>query len=53
MLCVQIALRETGMAKLIFPLTFSSQPGALARATPLSLMIERWKRFHSPVKSAE
>jgi len=50
---VQIALRETEMAKLIFPLTFSSQPGALARATPLSLMIERWKRFHSPVKSAE
>jgi hypothetical protein len=50
---VQLALRETGMAKLIFPLTFSSKPGALARATPLSLMIERWKRFYSPVKNAE
>jgi hypothetical protein len=40
---VQDALRETKMAKLIFPLSFSNQPGALARATPLSLMIERWK----------
>jgi hypothetical protein len=50
---VQGALGETGMARLIFPLTFSSQPGALARATPLSLMIERWKRFLSPVKNPE
>ena len=40
---VQDALRETKMERLIFPLGFSNQPGALARATPLSLMIERWK----------
>ena len=48
---VQIALRETGAARLVFPLAFSSEPGALARATPLALMIERWKRFqqgHEP-----
>ncbi len=42
---VQAALRATGSARLTFPLTFSSEPGALARATPLTLMIERWKRF--------
>ena len=42
---VQIALSETGHARLAFPMTFSRQPGALARATPLALMIERWKRF--------
>ena len=41
---VQIALLETGRARLTFPLTFSSQPGPLARVTPLTLMIERWKR---------
>lgn len=41
---VQIALLETGTARLTFPLTFSSQPGLLARVTPLTLMIERWKQ---------
>jgi predicted NAD-dependent protein-ADP-ribosyltransferase YbiA (DUF1768 family) len=45
---VQIALRDTGSARLVFPLTFSRDPGALGRVTPLALMIERWKRFHSP-----
>lgn len=44
---VQIALRATGAARLVFPLTFSGEPGALARITPLTLMIERWKRFRS------
>jgi hypothetical protein len=43
---VQIALLETRMARLMFPLTFSSQPGPLARVTPLTLMIERWKQRH-------
>ena len=43
---VQVALNQTGTARLIFPLTFSRDPGALARVTPLTLMIERWKRFH-------
>jgi hypothetical protein len=46
---VQIALCETGSARLAFPLTFSNEPGALARVTPLTLMIERWKRCHSPM----
>ena len=46
---VQIALRETGSTRLVFPLTFSKEPGALARVTPLALMIERWKRFGSPM----
>ena len=46
---VQIALRETGSARLVFPLTLSSEPGTLARVTPLTLMIERWKRFRSPI----
>ena len=41
---VQIALLETGTARLTFPLTFSGHPGPLARVTPLTLMIERWKR---------
>ena len=41
---VQIALLETGTARLTFPLTFNSHPGPLARVTPLALMIERWKR---------
>ena len=27
----------------MFPLMFSDQPGALARVTPITLMIERWK----------
>ena len=44
---VQIALRDTGSARLVFPLAFSKRPGALARVTPLTLMIERWKRFLS------
>lgn len=44
---VQMALRETATARLIFPLTFADQPGALARVTPVTLMIERWKQFHS------
>jgi hypothetical protein len=43
---VQVALSQTRTAKLIFPLTFSLAPGVLARVTPLTLMIERWKRFH-------
>lgn len=42
---VQVALRETRVARLVFPLTVSGEPGALARVTPLTLMIERWKRF--------
>ena len=42
---VQSALRDTGSARLVFPLTFSSEPGPLARTTPLTLMIERWKRY--------
>jgi hypothetical protein len=46
---VQIALCETGSARLVFPLAFSNEPGALARVTPLTLMIERWKRCHSPI----
>ena len=46
---VQIALCETGSARLVFPLAFSKEPGALARVTPLTLMIERWKRCHSPI----
>ena len=41
---VQIALAETGSARLTFPLSFSNRPGALARVTPLTLMIERWKQ---------
>ena len=45
---VQRALRETGSVRLVFPLTFSREPGALGRMTPLALMIERWKRFHAP-----
>ena len=45
---VQVALNETGTARLTFPLTFSNHPGALARVTPLALMIERWKRFETP-----
>ena len=45
---VQVALRETGSTRLVFPLTFSKNPGALARVTPLALMLERWKRFGSP-----
>jgi hypothetical protein len=43
---VQMALRATGTAKLLFPLTFSSLPGPLARVTPIALMIERWKLLH-------
>lgn len=43
---VQIVLRDTGTAKLLFPLTFSPQPGPLARVTPLALMIERWRLLH-------
>lgn len=50
---VQIALRETGTARLTFPLTFSRHPGALARVTPVVLMIERWKRFHDPMRGPE
>ena len=42
---VQIALAETGTARLTFPLSFSNRPGALARVTPLTLMIERWKQL--------
>ena len=41
---VRIALLETRTARLTFPLTFSSRPGPLARVTPLTLMIGRWKR---------
>ena len=40
---VQVALRDTGTAKLVFPLTYSAQPGPVARVTPVALMIERWK----------
>jgi predicted NAD-dependent protein-ADP-ribosyltransferase YbiA (DUF1768 family) len=40
---VQVALRGTGAAKLVFPLTYSNQPGPVARVTPVALMIERWK----------
>ena len=44
---VQNALQETGSARLVFPLSFTGEPGPLARATPLTLMIERWKRFRT------
>ena len=43
---VQIALRGTGTARLVFPLSYSARPGPLARVTPLTLMIERWKQRH-------
>ena len=43
---VRAALRETGSARLVFPLSYSRHPGALARVTPLALMIERWKLIH-------
>jgi hypothetical protein len=46
---VQKALKDTGSARLVFPLTFAGAPGPLARATPLTLMIERWKRFRPRV----
>jgi predicted NAD-dependent protein-ADP-ribosyltransferase YbiA (DUF1768 family) len=43
---VQAALRDTGAERLVFPgASGSNQPGVLARVTPLTLMIERWKRF--------
>jgi predicted NAD-dependent protein-ADP-ribosyltransferase YbiA (DUF1768 family) len=42
---VQFALRETGSARLVLALAVSNRPGALARVTPLALMLERWKRF--------
>jgi hypothetical protein len=42
---VQVALRETGFARLIFPSNGSGEPGVLARVTPLALMLERWKRW--------
>jgi predicted NAD-dependent protein-ADP-ribosyltransferase YbiA (DUF1768 family) len=45
---VRAALRETGSARLVFPLSYSRHPGALARVTPLALMIERWKLVHRP-----
>ena len=38
---VRIALRETGLSRLVFPLIFSMRPGPLARATALTLMLER------------
>ena len=44
---VQIALWETGTVRLVFPLSYSNHPSALARVTPLTLMIERWKQRHS------
>jgi predicted NAD-dependent protein-ADP-ribosyltransferase YbiA (DUF1768 family) len=43
---VRAALRETGSARLVFPLSYSRHPGALAKVTPLALMIERWKLIH-------
>ena len=43
---VRAALRETGSARLVFPLSSSRHPGALARVTPVALMIERWKLIH-------
>jgi hypothetical protein len=46
---VESALRNTGHARLMFPLTYSRHPGLLARVTPLVLMIERWKRFHAQI----
>jgi predicted NAD-dependent protein-ADP-ribosyltransferase YbiA (DUF1768 family) len=45
---VQTALGETGRARLVFPLSYSRHPGALARVTPLALMIERWRLIHQP-----
>ena len=42
---VLAALRQTGAARLVFPLPFSEQPGLLARVTPLALMVERWRRL--------
>lgn len=47
---VRIALRETGTARLVFPLSYTDHPGALARVTPLTLMIERWKQRHSTLQ---
>ena len=44
---VQTALQETGAARLVFPLSYSDHPGVLARVTPLTLMIERWKQRHA------
>ena len=44
---VQDALRETGSARLVFPSSASAEAGPLARVTPLTLMIERWKRFRT------
>jgi predicted NAD-dependent protein-ADP-ribosyltransferase YbiA (DUF1768 family) len=44
---VQAALCETGSVRLVFPLTFSKEPGVLARVTPATLMIERWKLCRS------
>lgn len=46
---VQSALRDTGNARLLFPLTYGDHPGVLARVTPLVLMIERWKRWPTAV----
>jgi len=47
---VQLALSQTGFTRLLFPLTFSAEPGVLARVTPLTLMLERCKRF--PIRHA-
>ena len=44
---VQVALSTTGFARLVFPSTFSANAGVLARVTPLTLMLERWKRIRS------
>jgi predicted NAD-dependent protein-ADP-ribosyltransferase YbiA (DUF1768 family) len=43
---VRAALRETGSARLVFPLSYSRHPGPLARVTPVALMIERWRLIH-------
>jgi predicted NAD-dependent protein-ADP-ribosyltransferase YbiA (DUF1768 family) len=41
---VQLALSATGSVRLVFPSRGSAAPGLLARVTPLTLMLERWKR---------
>lgn len=41
---VEAALLATGSAKLVFPSRGAAAPGVLARVTPMTLMLERWKR---------
>jgi len=47
---VRTALRHTGATKLALPRTPTDVPGALARVTPITLMIERWKLARATVE---